>query len=146
MKHTRVVSTKCTPGFASRAFNDTTLVCFIVNEHTTKCSHYTNMHTTLTSIIPSRVSWICPERRLSSLTLSSVYSPTVEDGSWSTPMVPAQLPVPLQQVQCRRVGTETCGMDNVCPPDDLQFGLDTYGLGTGCLLPDVDNLCLLCID
>ena len=41
MKHTRVVSTKCTPGFACRAFSDTTLVCFIVNEHTTKCSHYT---------------------------------------------------------------------------------------------------------
>ena len=40
MKHTRVVSTKCTPGFACRAFSDTTLVCFIVNEHTTKCSSY----------------------------------------------------------------------------------------------------------
>ena len=43
MKHTRVVSTKCTPGFACRAFSDTTLVCFIVNEHTTKCSHYMHM-------------------------------------------------------------------------------------------------------
>ena len=43
MKHTRVVSTKCTPGFACRAFSDTTLVCFIVNEHTTKCSHYISM-------------------------------------------------------------------------------------------------------
>ena len=42
---------------------------------------------------------ICPERRLSSLALSSVYSPTVEIGSWSTPMVPAQLSVPLQQVE-----------------------------------------------
>ena len=42
MKHTRVVSTKCTPGFACRAFSDTTLVCFIVNEHTTKCSRYSN--------------------------------------------------------------------------------------------------------
>ena len=40
MKHTRVVSTKCTPGFACRAFSDTTLVCFIVNEQTTKCSRY----------------------------------------------------------------------------------------------------------
>ena len=40
MKHTRVVSTECTPGFACRAFSDTTLVCFIVNEHTTKCSRY----------------------------------------------------------------------------------------------------------
>ena len=46
MKHTRVVSTKCTPGFACRAFSDTTLVCFIVNEHTTKCSRY-NIHTVL---------------------------------------------------------------------------------------------------
>ena len=42
MKHTRVVSTKCTPGFACRAFSDTTLVCFIVNEHTTKCSRFMN--------------------------------------------------------------------------------------------------------
>ena len=31
---------------------------------------------------------VCPEGRLSSLTLSSVYSLTVEDGGWSTPMVP----------------------------------------------------------
>ena len=38
-------------------------------------------------------------RTLSSLALSSVYSPTVADGSWSTPMVPAQLSVPLQQVE-----------------------------------------------
>ena len=34
------MSIKCTPGFACCAFSDTTLVCFIVNEHTTKCSHY----------------------------------------------------------------------------------------------------------
>ena len=40
--NTRVVSTKCTPGFACRAFSDTTLVCFIVNEHTTKCSRYSS--------------------------------------------------------------------------------------------------------
>ena len=39
---------------------------------------------------------ICPEGRLSSLALSSVYNPTVEDGNSSTPMVPAQLSVPLQ--------------------------------------------------
>ena len=45
MKHTRVVSTKCTPGFACRAFIDTTLVCFIVNEQTTKCSRYTDRRT-----------------------------------------------------------------------------------------------------
>ena len=25
----------------------------------------------------------------------------------------------------RGVGTETCGVDNVFPPDDLWFGLDT---------------------
>ena len=30
--------------FACRAFSDTTLVCFIVNEHTTKCSRYNNTH------------------------------------------------------------------------------------------------------
>ena len=38
---------------------------------------------------------ICLEGRLSLLALSSVYSLTVEDGSWSTTMVPAQLSVPL---------------------------------------------------
>ena len=42
---------------------------------------------------------ICLEERLSLLALSSVYSLTVEDGSWSTPMVPAQLSVSLQQVE-----------------------------------------------
>ena len=42
---------------------------------------------------------ICLEGRLSLLALLSVYSLTVEDGSWSTPMVPAQLSVPLQQVE-----------------------------------------------
>ena len=84
----------------------------------------------------------------------------------------------------RWVGTETCGMDNVFPPDDLYFGLDTYNnlydcicitvylvpwyrtkhvimcllmgtgmtcggrpfSGTGCPIPDVEDLCLLCID
>ena len=43
-RSTWVVSTKCTPGFACRAFSDTTLVCFIVNEHTTKCSRYNERH------------------------------------------------------------------------------------------------------
>ena len=33
MKHTRVVSTKCSIGLAYRAFSDTTLVYFIVNGH-----------------------------------------------------------------------------------------------------------------
>ena len=42
---------------------------------------------------------ICLEGRLSLLALSSVYSPTLEDGSWSTPMVPTQLSVPLQHVE-----------------------------------------------
>ena len=38
MKHTRVVLTKCTPGFACRAFSDITLVCFIVNDYNMVCS------------------------------------------------------------------------------------------------------------
>ena len=42
VKHTQVVSTKCTPGFGSHAYSETILLCFIVNEHTTKCSHYRN--------------------------------------------------------------------------------------------------------
>ena len=42
---------------------------------------------------------ICLVGRLSLLALSSVYSLTVEAGSWSTPMVPVQLSVPLQQVE-----------------------------------------------
>ena len=42
---------------------------------------------------------ICLEGRLSLLALSCVYSLTLEDGSRSTPMVPAQLSVPLQQVE-----------------------------------------------
>ena len=42
---------------------------------------------------------ICLEGRLSLLALSSVYSLTVEDGSLSTPMMPAQLSVLLQQVK-----------------------------------------------
>ena len=45
---------------------------------------------------------ICLEGRLSLLVLLSVYSLTVEDGSWSTPMVPAQLSVPLQCVSSWR--------------------------------------------
>ena len=53
MKHTRVVSTKCTPGFACRTFSDTTLVCFIVNEHTTKCSHYTLLRVSATQHSPN---------------------------------------------------------------------------------------------
>ena len=42
MKHTRIVSTKCTPGFVCREFSYTTPVCFIVNEHTAKCFRYEN--------------------------------------------------------------------------------------------------------
>ena len=66
---------------------------------------------------------VCPEGRLSSLALSSVYRPIVEDGSWSTPW--------CRTVVCpfttgRGVGTETCGMDNVFIPDGLLFGLETY--------------------
>ena len=39
-----MVSIKCTPGLACRAFNDTTLVCFIANEHTPKCSRSMHVH------------------------------------------------------------------------------------------------------
>ena len=42
---------------------------------------------------------ICLEGRLSLLALLSVYSLTMEDGSWLIPMVSAQLSVPLQQVE-----------------------------------------------
>ena len=42
---------------------------------------------------------ICLEGRLLLVSLSSAYSPTVVDGGWSTPMVPAHLSVPLQQVE-----------------------------------------------
>ena len=59
---------------------------------------------------------ICLEGRLSLLALSSVYSLTVEDGSWSIPMVPA---VVCPFITGRGIGTETCEMDNVFPPDDL---------------------------
>ena len=41
MEHTRVVLLNARQAKkACRAFSDTTLVCFIVNEHTTKCSRY----------------------------------------------------------------------------------------------------------
>ena len=66
---------------------------------------------------------ICLEGRLSLLALTSV-SLTVEDGSWSTPMVPTGTFV-CPFTTSRRMGTETCEMDNVFPPDDLLFGLDT---------------------
>ena len=46
-----------------------------------------------------QINAICPEERFSSLALSSVYSQTIEDGSLSTPMLPAQLSAPLQQVE-----------------------------------------------
>ena len=59
MKHTRVVSTKCTPGFACRAFSDTTLVCFIVNEHTTKCSRYIITHPWASYQIPRIAGCAC---------------------------------------------------------------------------------------
>ena len=42
---------------------------------------------------------MCLEGCLSLLALSSVYSPTEETESWSTPLVQAQLSVPLQQVE-----------------------------------------------
>ena len=45
----------------------------------------------------------------------------MESGSWSTPMAPV--------ITGLGVGTKTCEVDNVFPPNDLWFGLDTY---TGC--------------
>ena len=61
---------------------------------------------------------ICFEGHLSLLALSSVYSLTVEDGSWSTPMVPAGTVV-CPFTTGRGIGTKTCEMDYVFPPDDL---------------------------
>ena len=43
MKHTRAVSAECSSGFACHACSNITLVCFIVNEHTTKCSRYSDV-------------------------------------------------------------------------------------------------------
>ena len=68
----------------------------------TECK-ITDTYNSSTAYIFCTNSWnvraaICLERRLSLLALSSVYSLTVEDGSWWTPMVPAQLSAPLQQV------------------------------------------------
>ena len=40
IKHTRLVFAERTPGFACRAFSDTSLLCFMVKEHTNKCSCY----------------------------------------------------------------------------------------------------------
>ena len=57
--HTRVVSTKCTPGFTCRAFSDTTLVCFIVNEHTTKCSHYIPFYSNYVNLKDVHVGTTC---------------------------------------------------------------------------------------
>ena len=56
MEHTRVVTTKYTPSVAYRAFNDTTLVCFIVNEHTVKCFLYKNIFKSST-VIPIHVKY-----------------------------------------------------------------------------------------
>ena len=58
---------------------------------------------------------ICLEGRLSLLALSSVYSLTVEDGSWSTGAGTVVCPFTTS----RGIDTETCEMDNVFPPDDL---------------------------
>ena len=70
----------------------------------TECNITDTYNSSTAYILLYKLSWnvravICPEGRLSSLALSSVYSPTVEDGSWSTPMVPARLSVPLQQAE-----------------------------------------------
>ena len=47
----------------------------------------------------------------------------MEGGSSLTPMVPEHLPIPL--ITGRRIGTKTCGVGHVFPPDDL-IGVDTY--------------------
>ena len=58
----------------------------------TECNITDTYNSSTAYIFCTNSSWnvraaICPEGLLSSLALSSVYSPTVEDGSWSTPMV-----------------------------------------------------------
>ena len=47
----------------------------------------------------------------------------MEGGSPLTPMVPADLSIPL--ITGRGTGIETCGIGSVLPPDDLWVGLDT---------------------
>ena len=59
----------------------------------------------------------------------SVLDQTVEGGSHLTPMVPAHWFIHL--ITGRVAGTETYGICNVFPPDDLWIGLDTY---TNCIL------------
>ena len=49
--------------------------------------------------------------------------PDHEGGSWSTFMVPAHLSALLNS--SRGIGTQTCRLDNVFPPDDLWFVSDT---------------------
>ena len=71
---------------------------FLLNK-ITECN-ITDTYNSSTAYILCTSSWcvraaICLEGRLSLLALSSVYSLTVEDGSWSTRIVPAQLSVPL---------------------------------------------------
>ena len=77
MKHTRVVSTKCTPGFACRAFSDTTLVCFIVNEHTTKCSRYRNARDCVTGLHDRRSRECNPVTSVECISLSFRTPPCV---------------------------------------------------------------------
>ena len=52
-----------------------------------------------------------------------VYDQTMEVGSWSTPSVP-HFCLPI--ITSRGIGTDTCEVDNVFPPDDFWFGADTY--------------------
>ena len=71
MKHTQVVSTKCTSGFTCRTFIDTTFVCSIVNEHTIKCSRYKNNFTTNAQDI---IHWNAFEYCTLNVTTTSHYS------------------------------------------------------------------------
>ena len=86
---------------------------------------------------------ICLEGRLSLLALSSVYSLTVEDGIWSTPMVPAQLSVPVQQVAEHSVESPSM----VDPQWDIWYWGSKWNLHRSLLkcgwLRVGHNLCLL---
>ena len=63
------------------------------------------------------------EGRLLLLAFSSVYSLTWRMGADRLPGCTVTVVCPF--TTGRGIGTETCEMDNVIPPDDLSFGLDT---------------------
>ena len=61
---------------------------------------------------------ICPEGRLSSLALSIVECLQPDRGGWELIDFNGAGTVVCLFTTSRGVGTETCGMDNVFPPDD----------------------------